>query len=143
MPRLGALWTIPLPKNQARTGVGDTLSPGEFSSLVGSDKLAFRVRFEGEIPPRERLYWRGLVFSEFDGREWTQADFFGPDQPILSRDSDDSIVRLGEPIRYSLTMEPTHRKWLFALSTPATAEPGIRRMRDSRLVSVNRISMQA
>lgn len=142
VPRLGALWSIPLPKNQARTGVGDTLSPGEFSSLVGSDKLAFRVLFEGEIPPRERLYWRGLVFSEFDGREWKQADFYGPDQPILSRGSNESIVRLGEPVRYSLTMEPTHRRWLFALSTPATPEPGIRRMRDSRLVSIDRISMR-
>ena len=49
VPRLGALWSIPVPKNQARTGVGDTLSPGDFSSLVGSDKLAFRVRFDGDV----------------------------------------------------------------------------------------------
>jgi transglutaminase-like putative cysteine protease len=140
VPRLGALWSIPMPKKQARTGIGDTMSPGEFSSLVGSDKVAFRVRFDGDIPARERLYWRGLVFSEFDGREWSQADFFGPDQPTLGRRDDGGIVRLGEPIRYTLTMEPTNRRWLFALSTPATAEPGIRRIRDSRLVSVNRIS---
>jgi transglutaminase-like putative cysteine protease len=142
VPRLGALWSIPLQKNQARTGMGDTLRPGEFSSLVGSDELAFRVRFDGEIPARERLYWRGLVFSEFDGREWKQADFYGPDQPVLSRNSDESIVRLGQPIRYTLTMEPTHRRWLFALSTPATPEPGIRLIRDSRLVSIARISQR-
>lgn len=142
IPRLGALWSIPVPKNQARTGIGDTLSPGGFSSLVKSDKLAFRVRFDGEIPARERLYWRGLVFSVFDGREWSQADFYGPDRPILSRQGDKDIVRLDEPIRYTLTMEPTYRRWLFALSTPATTEPGIRLIRDSRLVSANRISQR-
>jgi len=142
VPRLGAFWSIPMPKNQAQTGVGDTLSPGDISSLVGSDKLAFRVRFDGDVPARERLYWRGLVFSQFDGREWRQADFYGPDQPILSRGSDESIVRLGEPISYSLTMEPTNRRWLFALSTPTSSEPGIQRIRDSRLVSVDRIGQR-
>ena len=142
VPRLGSLWSIPGPKNQARTGVSDSMAPGEFSSLVGSDDVAFRVRFEGDVPPRSRMYWRGLVFSEFDGRTWTQADFFGPDHPILDRGSDDDIVLLGDPVRYTVTMEPTHRNWLFALSTPATSEPGVRRMRDSRLVSVDDIGVR-
>ena len=142
VPRLGSLWAIPGPKNQARTGVSDSMSPGEFTSLVGSDDVAFRVRFDGEVPPRARLYWRGLVLSDFDGRSWTQADFYGPDRPILDRRLEDGIERLGEPVRYTLTMEPTHRNWLFALSTPATTEPGIRRMRDSRLVSVDEIGVR-
>lgn len=142
VPRLGALWNISLPKNQARTGISDTLSPGGFSKLVGSDKVAFRVRFDGLMPPRNRLYWRGLVFSEFDGREWKQADFFGPDRPIMNRVGDDGIVRLGEPVRYTLTMEPTYRRWLFALSTPVSQEPGVRLMRDSRLVSIDEIGLR-
>jgi transglutaminase-like putative cysteine protease len=141
VPRLGAFWSIPGPKNQARTGVSDSLAPGEFTSLVGSDEVAFRVRFEGEVPPRNRLYWRGLVFSEFDGRSWSQADFFGPDRPVLER-GDEAIERQGEALRYTVTMEPTHRHWLFALSTPDTAVPGIRRMRDSRLVSVDEIGVR-
>jgi transglutaminase-like putative cysteine protease len=142
VPRLGALWSISLPKNQARTGISDTLSPGGFSKLVGSDKVAFRVHFDGELPPRDRLYWRGLVFSEFDGTEWKQADFFGPDQPIMNRVGDESIVRLGEAIHYTLTMEPTNRRWLFALSTPATREEGVRLVRDSRMVSITDIGLR-
>ena len=46
---------------------------------------------DGEVPPRARLYWRGLVLSDFDGRSWTQADFYGPDRPILDRRRD--VVR--------------------------------------------------
>jgi transglutaminase-like putative cysteine protease len=140
VPRLGAFWSIPGPKNQAKTGVSDSMAPGEFSGLVGSDEVAFRVRFEGDPPPRDRLYWRGLVFSEFDGREWKQASFFGPDRPILDRLDDPHIERLGQPVRYTLTMEPTYRNWLFTLSTPATGERGVRRMRDSRLVSIDDVS---
>ena len=135
VPRLGSFWTIPVSKSQARTGIGDTLSPGGISELVGSDELAFRVRFTGEIPARERLYWRGLVFSEFDGREWKQADMFGPDHPVMDPGAFEGIERMGEPVSYTITMEPTRRKWMFALSTPETSESGIRHLRDSRLVS--------
>ncbi|NND56253.1 MAG: DUF3488 domain-containing transglutaminase family protein [Xanthomonadales bacterium] len=142
VPRLGALWSIPMPKNQARTGVGDTLSPGGISQLVGSDELAFRARFDGEIPGRERLYWRGLVFSQFDGREWKQADFLRPGLSIFRGRGDENVERLGDAIRYTVTMEPTNRHWLFALATPATLERGIRLMRDSRLVSANEISLR-
>jgi len=142
MPRLGTLLSIPVPKNQARTGVGDTMSPGDFSRLVGSDDLAFRARFDGEIPDRNRLYWRGLVFSGFDGREWSQAEFYGQDRPILQRGDNASIIRLGEPIKYTLTMEPTYQRWLYALSTPASFESGIRLMRESRLASTARIGQR-
>ena len=141
VPRLGALWSISGPRDQARTGISDSMSPGDIARLGRSGELAFRVRFEGPIPPRNRLYWRGLVFSEFDGREWSQADFFGPDRPVLESRADTEVIqRIGEPVRYSLTMEPTNDRWIFALSTPASSETGVRLVRDSRLVNVDEIS---
>ena len=142
VPRLGAFWSIPVPKNQARTGVGDTLSPGGYSQLVASDDVAFRVRFDGEIPDHNRLYWRGLVFSNFDGSQWTQAGFHGADRPLVDDVHDGSITRLGEAIAYTVTMEPTNRRWLFALSTPYSSEIGVRLARDSRLVTSSRISVR-
>lgn len=143
VPRLGALWSIPSPKHQAQTGVSDTMSPGDFARLGRSGAVAFRVRFQGEIPDRSRLYWRGLVFSEFDGREWSQADFFGPDRPVIDNWRDtEAIDRLGNPVDYVVTMEPTHARWLFALSTPVTNEAGVRLVRDSRLVSVDEVNLR-
>jgi len=143
VPRLGALWSIPGPRNQAQTGVSETMSPGDFSRLGRSGDVAFRVRFDGGIPERRRLYWRGLVFSRFDGREWSQADFFGPDRPVLASWKEaDGIERRGEPVRYTVTMEPTHNRWLFALSTPATDDAGVRLIRDSRLVATDEIGFR-
>lgn len=139
VPRLGSFWSIPVSKSQARTGIGDTLTPGGISQLVGSDELAFRVRFDGELPARSLLYWRGLVFSEFDGRSWKQADAVADGRILMDRDGADGIQRLGAPVDYTVTMEPTNRKWLFALSTPYTAEADIRLLRDSRLVSTREI----
>ncbi len=44
-PCVGALWSVPLKNDTAVTGVGDSMSPGDFSHLTRSRKLAFRVRF--------------------------------------------------------------------------------------------------
>ena len=73
MPRIGSFWAVPLQKHAATTGVSDSMSPGDFSSLTRSGGVAFRVTFDGDPPPANQLYWRGLVFSQFDGRTW-QAD---------------------------------------------------------------------
>lgn len=50
----------------------DSMSPGGVARLSGSNALALRATFEGAIPAQRRL-WRGLVFSEFDGRQWRQG----------------------------------------------------------------------
>ena len=73
MPRFGALWSVPFQQHAARTGVSDSMSPGDFSRLSQSGGLAFRAVFEGDIPSADQLYWRGLVFSRFDGRRWEQG----------------------------------------------------------------------
>ena len=69
MPRIGALWSVPLNGQSATTGVSDTMSPGDFSKLGRSAEPAFRVTFEGEAPPQHQLYWRGIILSWFDGRQ--------------------------------------------------------------------------
>ena len=52
------------------TGLSDTMTPGSISELSTSDAIAFRVKFHGDPPPRNRRYWRGPVLSEFDGKTW-------------------------------------------------------------------------
>jgi hypothetical protein len=63
-PRFGPLWTVPMKTQTAKTGMSDFMKPGDVASLSQSADVAFRVKFEGEIPPdKSALYWRGLVFS--------------------------------------------------------------------------------
>jgi hypothetical protein len=72
-PRLGPLWALPLPNDKGITGLADSMSPADVAELSRSDALAFRVSFEGPVPPRNQLYWRALTLERFDGRRWSQS----------------------------------------------------------------------
>ena len=140
LPRLGALWSVPLQQNAATTGVSDSMSPGDISRLTRTGGLAFRVTFDGPVPPPQQRYWRGLVFSHFDGRRWSQTRVSGfRDGGVLATpDNPKPWQRLievtGRPLSYEVIMEPSHQFWLFALATPRRFSDGISLTRDFRLV---------
>lgn len=141
MPRLGSLWSVPTQQHAARTGVSDSMSPGDFSRLGRSAEVAFRARFEGQVPPHNQRYWRGLVLSSFDGRTWSQGVPFGyADGNVLQWVGDvqqtwaKKIEYIGIPWRYSVIIEPTFQPWLYALETPRPLTSQIALSRDLRLV---------
>ena len=112
-PRIATpFWAVPIDTSAGTSGLSDTMSPGDISSLSLSDAVAFRVNFDGQIPaPRDR-YWRGLVLNRFNGRTWSGGE------PIFSRRDDSEIQFLGNPLTYTITLEPTRQRWVFALDMP-------------------------
>ena len=131
-PRLPPLWSVQLSGQQATTGVSDSMSPGDFANLGQSTELAFRVEFADKRPPQQQLYWRGLVFSNFDGvtwrpspqqREWQPA----PQMPnwianALATVPDEVKTT---PNRYQIILEPTQQNWLFGLDYPFAQQQDI------------------
>ena len=108
-PRLAApLWGLPTDYG-TQSGLSDSMSPGQISELSLSDAVAFRVEFDGPVPAPSRRYWRGPVFSRFDGRTWSpggfalRGTFANPDGPVVN---------------YTVTVEPSNRRSLFALDLP-------------------------
>ena len=73
-PRFGPLWGLPQDA-VGRTGLSGTLRLGGVAELANDDSIAFRIRFEGEAPAGEALYFRGPVLSRFDGLEWRPGLF--------------------------------------------------------------------
>src|SRR5690606_5485312 len=70
-PRIATpFWSVPIDTSMPMTGLSDRMSPGDVSALSQSNAVAFRVRFEGQVPRSALLYWRGLVLWHFDGRTW-------------------------------------------------------------------------
>ncbi len=114
-PRLSApFWSVPIDTSQATSGLSDTMSPGDITSLSMSNEVAFRVTFEGDIPePRDR-YWRGLVLTRFNGRTWSGRE------PSISRSALGQIEVEGNPVNYQITLEPTRQQWVFALDMPTS-----------------------
>jgi transglutaminase-like putative cysteine protease len=125
-PRLGPLWSLPLPNDKGVTGLSDTMSPADIAELSQSGELAFRASFEGPIPPQAQLYWRALTLERFDGRRWSQS--LGAQHGAPAQ-----WVRQGEPLRYSIVMQPSGRPWLFALDVGQTPERDVRPRADFRL----------
>jgi len=110
-PRVaGHFWGAPS-RERAVTGLSDEVSPGDLSELSVNDAVAFRVRFDGELPPPVERYWRGPVLTEFDGFTWSrpraQAYFTPP------------VEFLGPAVSYTVTLEPTSQRMLFALDLPS------------------------
>lgn len=114
-PRISTpFWAVPIDTGAGVSGLSDTMSPGDISSLSLSNKVAFRVNFYSDVPaPRDR-YWRAMVLHNFNGRSWSGGD------SIPDLRADEKIQVLGEPVRYQVTMEATHQHWLPALDVPRT-----------------------
>lgn len=111
-PRIqGPLWGMPGDAVNGRSGLSNSMAPGNLSSLAQSEEAAFRVKFIDPAPRQADLYWRGIVLGNFDGRTWTQVRRSGPPVPI-------SITMRGRPLRHQVTLEPSGNRWLFALELP-------------------------
>jgi len=109
-PRLASpLWSLPT-DSAARTGLSDSMSPGDISDLSLLDTVAFRVEFVGLPPPNKQRYWRGPVFSQFNGHTWS---------PGLWSSVTTAMPIAGPRITYTVTLEPNNRRSLFALELPA------------------------
>jgi len=116
-PRVqGPLWGMPSDANSGRTGLANSMSPGNIADLAQSSEIAFRVRFDGAPPAQPDLYWRGLVLDDFDGRTWTQSRQSWPARTA-------QLTRIaGRPsAAYQVTLEPHNERWLFALDMATSA----------------------
>ena len=112
-PRIEAPRFKWLDADQTETsGLKDTLEPGAISELGLSPKLAFRVKFDSDIPPPEQRYWRGPVFSYTDGKRWRESR-----HRFFKRFMDRPRFR-GKAYHYTILMEPQEKPWVFGLEMP-------------------------
>lgn len=98
----------------AESGFSDELSLSSVSTLAVNTDVAFRAEFNGAVPPPQRLYWRGIVFENFNGKKWDRSH---------------NMVMLGRPpagensVNYTVILEPSGSRWLFALDLPGQIPP--------------------
>ena len=115
-PRLpGPLWAVQRASTSATSGLGDTVNPGDITSLALSDETAFRVEFLSAPPAARDLYWRGPTMTNFDGRTWSML--IGERRNVAA-----SIEYLGAPTEYRVMLETTGRNWAFALEMPKLSQ---------------------
>ncbi|MDR7148382.1 transglutaminase-like putative cysteine protease [Hydrogenophaga palleronii] len=116
-PRFAPLWGVPSDAMTGRTGLSERMRIGDVARLMEVDEIALRVRFDDQVPPLGALYFRGPVFSDFDGREWRGLRTGFPASMQLQPE----LAVRGEPVRYEVIQEPTNQPWLFVLEATPTA----------------------
>ncbi|MGI9288244.1 MAG: transglutaminaseTgpA domain-containing protein, partial [Pseudomonadales bacterium] len=146
-PRFGPLWAVPSQQSKATTGQSDSMAPGDFAELAKSNELAFRVKFEGEQPTVQSLYWRGLVFSYFDGRRWNaqQPEAASSQWQPYRRAAQTTGVnakKRGKPIDYAVTLEANQQPWLYALSLAESDTLDVVETGDFRLLATRPIDQR-
>ena len=148
IPRLGPLWAVPQNTKAASTGISDSMSPGDFSELSKSDTPALRISFDGAVPAPEQRYWRGLVYTHFDGRRWSEPGAgeeysrWGRGQNRLRQygegnngeSAQRALPAVGPRYRYQVIQETSHSPWLFALARPHSETRGVRETEHDTLV---------
>lgn len=114
LPRFNPLWSVPLQSDTAMVGMSDSMSPGAFDQLIKSDRLAFRVTFDEQRITRDQMYWRGLVFDDFDGRRW-QRSVPVAREVLFSKVGRSDVVTSASTVRYQVLMEATGHHWLYGV----------------------------
>jgi protein-glutamine gamma-glutamyltransferase len=118
-PRLNApLWGLPNESHAARTGMSDSMAPGNIAQLSKSSEVAFRVLFTTPRPRESQLYWRGPVLGDFDGRTWRPLSNPLVKPPRAQFQFDGAAKQ----VKYALTVEPSNQQWLFALDAPVKVD---------------------
>ena len=131
-PRIGPLWTVPVKSHTAKTGMSDHMKPGDLPNLRQSTEVAFRARFDGEIPAKSTLYWRGLVFSKLQDGAWSSLRYY--DVPATERRPAEVETDSVAPLQYSVIMAPTQQNWLYSLRYARPNTPGVMAAADYRLL---------
>jgi transglutaminase-like putative cysteine protease len=117
-PRIpGPLWGLPSDEGHGKSGLSDSLNPGNISDLALNEDIAFRVKFHNYPKDKSVLYWRGIVLDDYDGRSWkasaqSKASTGQIPPPLTSKSG---------IISYDITLEPHQKKWLFGLDMPESA----------------------
>lgn len=135
-PRLsGPLWSLGLHHHAGISGLSDNMSPGSISELVLSSEIAFRAEFDGELPDRNQMYWRGPVLWDFDGQMWNRRF----SDPILAAPE----LSGGTLVVYRLILEPHQQRWIPALENPAGDIDGTRLGPDLELIATGPVRKRA
>ncbi|SCK07888.1 DUF3488 and transglutaminase-like domain-containing protein [Vogesella sp. LIG4] len=125
MPRLpGPLWSMPAQDQRATTGLADSMSPGSVGRMIPSREPAFTAQFFGRQPRPAELYWRVMVFDQFDGGTWSAG--------FLPYSGSSQLPAAQPPLRYDVVAEP-YRGLLPQLEQVSEVGEGVRLVSQQRL----------
>lgn len=105
-------------------GIKGSLRAGQVSRLRQSDAPVLVAEFKGTVPYKSRLYWRGAVFSHYDGVEWQLPAGWNNRSRLLSRaykkrgEVEALLTSKKDLVSYEARVTAHGERWLYALDLP-------------------------
>ncbi len=158
LPRVpGPLWDVGIAMGmpvkmileKTRTpAISGTLEVGQVSKLQKSDAPVLIAEFEGTIPSKSRLYWRGAVFWDYDGERWQLAEGWDRRRNIMhnalkGKQAFQSAITNGEDmVSYKVRVSPHDGHWLYGLDAPFKTAPETVLSKNYQLLSIRPLSRE-
>jgi hypothetical protein len=123
-------------------GKATTLQPGGIQRASQENGNVLVAEFEGAVPFKSSLYWRGPVFWDYDGESWTLPEDWNNRTRLLkgaikSQAKLERELRMkGRPVNYTLRVMPNGGRWLYGLDVPAMPAPEAFISEDFQLLSI-------
>ncbi|GLX80457.1 protein-glutamine gamma-glutamyltransferase [Thalassotalea insulae] len=140
-PKIPPFWQMPSAKS-ATTGLSDTVKVGDIAQLALSNELAFRVEFYQQVPKYQQMYWRALVLTDFDGRQWSKRHSSFNKRKVFNQQTLARLALGKRKISYQVIAEPSYQHWLFALDVAiaGTSNGEILQLTDYSLFSRQKVN---
>ncbi len=159
MPRLqGPLWDLGIvmglpielviDQEEREKGIKGTLRAGQVSRLKQSDAPVLVAEFKGTVPYKSRLYWRGAVFSHYDGVSWQLPEGWDNRSNLLrtafkGKNTVDQVLTSKEDlVSYEARVTAHGARWLYALDVPVGRSAESFVSADLQMLGIRRVSRE-
>lgn len=125
---LGVVFGLPIElmidQEQRLQGASVKLQAGQISRLKQSDQPVLVAEFSNSVPYKSRLYWRGPVYTEFDGLNWHLPEAWDNRSNLLRdahRDTDTLealLTHKADRVHYEARISAHGERWMYGLDFP-------------------------
>lgn len=160
-PRIsGPLWDLGLAFGMPMTLIssappqplldGSRLKNDKVNDFLTQSETVLVAEFDGKVPYKSDMYWRGPVFYQFDGQEWSLEEG-SLTRTALQRGRYKSVAAWKKAITipegslsqsYKVRVMPHGQRWLFALDTSTGGAPEVFVSRNFQLLSIRPIHQE-
>ncbi len=158
-PRIqGPLWdlgiVIGLPislvvdQSDREKGIKGTLKAGQVSRLKQDYSPVLVAEFENTTPYKSRLYWRGPVFTHYDGVEWSLDEGWDNRSRLIkhafkgSGTLESTLTAKSERVSYEARVSPNNSRYLYALDMPVGRSTESFLSEDFQLLGIRTLSAE-
>ncbi|MCP4323461.1 MAG: DUF3488 domain-containing transglutaminase family protein [Alteromonadales bacterium] len=158
LPRVpGPLWDMGLAmglpvkmvlEKKPTAAIEGTLKSGVVNSLQLDNSAVLVAEFEGAVPSKSLLYWRGAVFWDYDGERWSLPEKWSSRanlarQAVKGKAAREQAISEGsEMVRYKMRVSAHGGHWLYALDMPSLSAPETLLSKDYQLISIRKVNKE-